>query len=299
MSSDKTKTLDVIAAAAGHKVIIAGEVASLHFPKGGGLSLLASKLFVQVLDVASASICKPKRHRVSLASLNWAKKDLGFIEDAVRELQRTIVELDVDTSRGKVRKSGQVLADVDRDLDAATGELVFKFSDTFRRVVKNSSHWAAISHRAVYAMECKYSVWLYQLAALHAGRRQAFTDWPLAELRDRLGANTPSLRRWINFRNRVLKPAVSEINHLTGVTITWEPVKRGRQVVAVRIACDRKSEEDLQSAELELERPRAGRKARRNGLVDLLADEQADIRRELGEELTRIPFPNLDDEVTF
>ena len=299
----QTTTLDVIAAARGREVIVAGEVAEMHFPKGGGLSLLASKLFVQVLDIASADVCVSKQHRTALEDLNWSHRDLAKIEETVRELQRTIVDITVKTKRGGVRKSGPILTDVERDLDAATGELVFEFSKTFRQVVKNSKYWAAISYRAVYAMECKYSIWLYQLAALHAGRRQPFKDWTLADLRERLGANAPSLRRWPDFKRRVLEPAVDEVNHLTGIIITWKPIKRGRQVVAIRIAADRKDKDALKIADAELERPRAGRKARREGLVDLLADEQREVRRALAEELdnlSRLDLNNwIDDEVPY
>lgn len=292
MTSKKpTKTLDVIAAVKGKgEVVVAGEVAEIHFPKGASLSLLASKLFVQLLDVAGAKVCEPGEHRTTLESLNWSHRETAEIEETVRELQRTIVELTVDTSRGKVRKSGPVLTDVARDLDATTGELVWEFSKTFRNVVRNSKHWAAISARAVLLMEGKYSPWLYQLAALHAGRREVSRDWPLHELRERLGATAPSLRRWINFRNFVLEPAVAEVNHLTGVRIDWQPVKRGRTVVAVRLACWRKDDKEIKEATAEQARPRPGRKVRREGKVEEVAAEKEEIRRMIDRSLAS-PLP--------
>lgn len=258
-----------------------GEVAEIHFPKGGTLSLLASKLFVQLLDISGAKVCDQVEHRTTLESLNWAHRDTGEIEETVRELQRTIVELTVETGRGKVRKSGPILTDVSRDLDAATGELVWEFSKTFRNVVRNSTHWAAISARAVLLMEGKYSPWLYQLAALHAGRKEAFRDWSLEELRTRLGATAPSFKRWINFRNYVLEPAVAEVNHLTGVRIDWQPVKRGRTVVAVRLACWRKDGKEIEAAAAEQARPRPGRKARRDGSVERLAEQKKQIAKSI------------------
>lgn len=285
-----TKTLDVIAAANGKgEVVVPGEVAEIHFPKGASLSLLASKLFVQLLDVAGAKVCEPVEHRTTLESLNWSHRETAEIEETVRELQRTIVELTVGTSRGKVRKSGPILTDVTRPADTSVGELVWEFSKTFRSVVRNSTHWAAISARAVLAMEGKYSPWLYQLAALHAGRREVSRDWPLHELRARLGATAPSLRRWPDFRRFALEPAVAEVNHLTGVRVEWQPVKRGRTVVAVRLACWRKEAQELEEAAAELARPRVGRRARRDGTVEQLAEEQAALRREIEESLAALP----------
>lgn len=286
------RTLDVIAAAhaKGVETVVAGEVAEIHFPKGGGLSLLASKLFVQLLDAAGARVCDQDRHRTMLESLNWSHRDLTTIEETVRELQRTIVSLTVSTPRGRLRKSGQILTDVDREEDNPAGELVWEFSNTFRAVVRNSRHWAAISARAVLAMECKYSPWLYQIAALHAGRERTFRDWSLDDLRERLGAAPASFRRWQDFKRYVLEPAVAEINHLTGIGVAWEPLKHARRVVAVRLFTWRKTKEELDAAVAELKRHRAGRKERRAGLAEQIAEERIALRRKLAVELQSLPL---------
>lgn len=286
-----TRTLDVIAAAhaKGVETVVAGEVAEIHFPKGGGLSLLASKLFVQLLDAAGARVCEQGRHQTTMESLNWSHRDLAAIEETVRELQRTIVSLTVNTPRGRLRKSGQILTDVDREEDNPVGELIWEFSNTFRAVIRNSRHWAAISARAVLAMECKYSPWLYQIAALHAGRERAYQDWTLDDLRGRLGASAPSLRNWQPFKQFVLEPAIAEINHLTGIGVAWEPIKYARRVVAVRLFSWRKSKEELDAAVTELNRHRAGRKERRTSLAGQIAEERASLRRKLAAELQALP----------
>ncbi|WP_374765317.1 replication initiation protein [Yunchengibacter salinarum] len=270
----KTKTTDVIRAAEGRETIVAGELVTVDFPKGGSPSLLASKLFVQLLDQAGADVVKDKAHRVLLADLNWSHRDLDYLAEAVRELQRTVIEITVQTANGPRRKSGQFLTDVERDLDAATGELMFHFSKTVRQVVRNSTHWAAVSARAVLAFECKYSIWLYQLAALHAHRDQAGPTFPLDELRQQMGASAKSLRIWQNFRNRVLEPAIAEINQLTGITVDYQPVKRGRKIEAVRLFCRKKDQDELRAAAAEQARPKTGRKARRADLVEQVAAER-------------------------
>ena len=96
--TDRTRTLDVIAAVKGkddREVVVAGEIADIRFPKGDGLSLLASKLFVQLLDLAGPEVAADQEHRVMLESLNWSHRDLAQIEDAVRELHGTTVSLTV------------------------------------------------------------------------------------------------------------------------------------------------------------------------------------------------------------
>ena len=181
----------------------------------------------------------------------------------MRELMTTEISLTVETPRGRRELLGMILAHVDRPAERYAGELMWEFSKTFRAVVKRSHHWAAISARAVLAMECKYSPWLYQLCALHAGRERVAHEWDLEDLRERLGASSPSLHRWQDFKRRVLEPAVAEVNHLTGIGVAWEPIKHGRSVVGLRLFTWRKAEDELKAASAELDRPRGGRKVRR------------------------------------
>ncbi len=297
MGENSTMTLDVIAAANGKETIVAGEMAEMDFPKRGGMSLLSAKLLIQVLDLTGPAICEPKQHRALISELNWSHRDLNEIKDAVDELQTTLVRLSVNGPRGAQHRSGQLLTDVHRDEDAAQGELVWKFSDTFRQVLRHSRHWAAISLNAVLAMECKYSVWLYQLVALHAGRREVSRDWPLADLRERLGVRAPSLRTWQDFKRYVLEPSVAEVNHLTGVIVMWKPIKKGRKVVAVKLSCRKKTKEELSSAAAELGRPRDGRKARRENTVESIEAEALALRRQLAADLEATwPKDLLDDD---
>lgn len=284
-----TRTLDVIAAARAKdsETVVADEVADIRFLKGGSLSLLASKLFVQLLDRAGAGVVDDREHRATLESLNWSHRDLETIEDTVRELITTTVALSVNTPRGRRRLMGGILAHVDRpDGQVYAGELIFEFSKTFRAVVKRSNHWAAISARAVLAMECKYSPWLYHLTSLHAGRDRASHVWKLDDLRELLGATSPSLCRWQNFKRWVLEPAVAEINHLTGIGVAWEPLKHGRRMVAVRLFTWRKSKEELHMAAAELSRHRAG-------LAERIVEERAALRRKLAAELQTLSLGGL------
>ena len=113
----------MIAAAAekGRDVVVAGEVAKIRFPKGGSLSLIAAKLFVQLLERAAADVVNDREHRTRLESLNWAHRDLEGIKDAVRELMTTEISLTVETPRGRRELLGMILAHVDRPAERYAG----------------------------------------------------------------------------------------------------------------------------------------------------------------------------------
>ena len=91
----------------------------------------------------------------------------------------------------------------------------------------------------------------------------------IAELRAVLGVAEGKLARFANLKAWALTPAVEEINQLSRLTLTATPRKIGRTVVSVNIAWELK--DDPSAAKRELDRPKAGRKARREGSVEKVA----------------------------
>lgn len=283
MQSKRTSTvkiMETVKSKGSDEVILPGEFVNLHFPEGASLSLLASKLFVQLIDNAMPSITQDKEHTVRIADINCGNRTASVIETTVRELQRTLVEIDVVSRKGrKAKRSAPILTEVTRDIDTEVGELTYEFSKTFRQVVANSNHWASIHAKAVLAMEGKYSPWLYQLCALLAPREECEFYYDLDDLRARLGADAPSMQKWNNFRNFALNPAIAEINHLTGLDVDYLPVKRGRRVVGITLICGKKHGEAVEEARKELNNVRTGRKARRTGMVEKITAEKEELKK--------------------
>ena len=154
-----------------------------------------------------------------------------------------------------------------------------------RRVIADSTHWAAVSRRAVLSFESKYSLRLYLYIGLRVNRRQTSEDISLEDLREILGVTDGTFRRWQDLRRFAIDRAVAEINQLAGFTVAYEPTKRGRRVTGVRLAWGRKATPDLVETQRELDRPRVGRTARRDGLVETIAQE----RHRLAESLANAP----------
>ena len=165
------------------------------------------------------------------------------------------------------------------DLDDA--EVRFEFSPAMRRVIADSTHWAAVSRRAVMAFESRYSLRLYLWLSLRANLRKTSEDISLDDLRDLLGLSGDTLSRWQDMRRFVLDRALAEINHVAGFRAAYQPVKQGRRVVGVRLAWGLKDRAELVEAQKELDRPRVGRKARRAGLVQNIAQERHRIAESL------------------
>jgi hypothetical protein len=75
----------------------------------------------------------------------------------------------------------------------------------------------------------------------------------------------------------VLDPAIEEVNHLAPFVVSIPErggIKRqGRKVVGIRLEFWEKEDADKEAAFRELERSRVGRKARRTGKVETVAQE--------------------------
>jgi hypothetical protein len=258
-------------------IVTAGELVELRFVSGNALSLRAAKLFCLLIQEAGISVAEDKQHRIPYAVLNETfHKSRGELAEAIAELHSTIVSVQLVSRQGRpYTKSGPILSDVEREPDSLDdAEIRFEFSKAMRRVIADSTHWASISRRAVLSFESRYSLRLYLWLSLRANLRKTAEDVSLDDLRDLLGVPEKTLLRWQDMRRFVLDRALAEINQLAGFRAEYMPLKQGRRVAGVRFAWSLKNHDDLVKAQKELDRPRVGRKARRAGLVETIAQER-------------------------
>ena len=258
------------------ELVASGPAVNLRFRRNQkALSLRAAKLFHLLVKNAGARLTDDIKHTIRLAEL-WEGNHMrsADIVETVRELQTTLVEITV-TRPGKSAGapllstiSGPMLDHVVRDHED-TGELVFRFSETMRQVMQDSDHWAVLSRRAVLAFESRYSLRVYEILALRQGlEHKASEVFTLEDLRLRLGVPDGRLDRWDMLKRKALEPAIAEVNQLSAFAVSYEPIKRSRSVVAVRISWGEKDAAGRRAAKKELEASRVGRRARREGKVE-------------------------------
>lgn len=274
------------------ELVASGRQIDMIFKPGQkALSLRAQKLWHLLVKAAGVKLPSNTTHSIPLAGLyqtGLGHMTLAERVDTLRELQTTLVEVRVPSVKAKGRMrviSGPLLDYVARDEDDR-GDLEWSFSRVLRTVFADSEHWAVLSQRAVMALESRYSLRLYELVALRAGLDHKTSEtFPLEELRSRLGVPVGKLPLWADVRRVVLEPAISEVNHLAGFLIRYEPIKKGRAVAAVRLIWEVKAASDRKATKRELDAPRVGRKARRDGTVETATPSAALPAPGLG------PFP--------
>lgn len=262
-------------------LVAAGEVLELRYRNGGrSLSLRAGKLFNILIKVAGARATEDIEHSVPIAELNFPHLERDELVECVRDLVGTTVELRVKAENGRDEiMIDPLLHGVRRPahIDEEAGILYFRLSATLRRVLAQSNHWAVLSRKAILAFESRYSLRLHEIIALRAGLDKKHSEtFSLEDLRIRLGVPRGTFKVWNDLRRFVLDRAVGEVNQLSAFKVSYEPVKKSKSFVAVRFDWEMHTPEGRAAVARELEASRVGRKARREGRSEEIADEPAE-----------------------
>lgn len=255
------------------KTVLPAEVArGVYIENPPGAEAL--KLMHLLIGKAGGRMAEDVRHELRLADI---KKIDGMRNHSRSTLRKLFIELAgavivFDDTEAQCEIIGGFLdrAKLDYRHEVSDDLLVaWWFGGAFREMAEKSCHWAILDRQTVFALSSKYSILLFQhvasLVNLNHVTSKIFT---VAELRAILGVPDGKLDRFSNLNTWALKPAIAEINQTSRLTVTATPNKIGRTVVSVTIAWEEKPLEGKREAKAELDRPKVGRKARRDGTAE-------------------------------
>jgi hypothetical protein len=144
------------------------------------------------------------------------------------------------------------------------------FGGAFREMAEKSCHWAIMDRQTVFALSSKYSILLFQhVASLVNLDHVTSKTFTVSELRGLLGVPEGRLAAWNDMNKRALSPAIAEINQISRLFLSATPNKIGRTVASVTIHWEAKPQELTREAKRELDRPKVGREARRDGSAEV------------------------------
>ncbi len=95
----------------------------------------------------------------------------------------------------------------------------------------------------ILSLNSTYSIRLYELMKKwhHLGKWESSVD----SIREKLGAITKSYSLYGNFKNKVLLPAIEELNEKTDLQIDFNEIKRGRGVVRIEFTIKHAPEKEI------------------------------------------------------
>jgi hypothetical protein len=248
-------------------------------------------IFNQLLQIAhdSERLAEPDAEwEIELGSLrrNLSKHESNDrVRESLRRLRRTEVKVTYvspRTGRKRVMET-HLLEFTDTDEEESNEATVqFGIPKRLRLVLARSNRWGRIRCEVAYAMTSKYAIALYELVCLRANRQHCIEVMSYEQFRDLLGVPPGTYDRGLDFRRKVVEPALLEVNGLSdmGVEIDLRRRHARAAIHEVTIAWWSKSGEEFRSAMEERNRSKVGRMARLRGQV------------EVAELAAALPFPS-------
>ena len=249
-----------------------GELVESEF-ETGSLSAAGRKAFALMLRKAGPDAGETKTFTITKKELRGSHKGNERIQPVMDELLRVIVRIRTTTKKGNPAIMSQSLlaSCVEEISEDGMSVVEFEFSDNFKRVIQRSDYYARVNLGVMLALQSRYALTLYDLGCLIINRQNRVVKMTVEELRRRLGVPDGSFKNFAEFRRDVLVKSKAEIDQLADFTVEWDEVRgsgRGRPVEAVKMTFCPKDPIEQEATAKELDRPKVGRRARRDGSAE-------------------------------
>lgn len=252
-----------------------GELVESEF-ETGSLSALARKAFALMIRKAGPEAGDDKTFTITKKELRGSHKGNERIQAVMDELLRVIVRIRTTSKKGKPAIMSQSLLSscIEESSEDGMSVVEYTFSDTFRQVIQRSEYYARVNLGVMLSLQSRYSLTLYDLGCLIINRQNRMVKMNIDELRRKLGVPEGSFKNFAEFRRDVLVKSKAEIDQLADFVVEWDEIRgsgRGRPVEAVKLTFNPKAPDEQEETAKELDRPKVGRRARRDGTAETIA----------------------------
>ncbi|MCP4143550.1 MAG: replication initiation protein [Chloroflexi bacterium] len=167
------------------------------------------------------------------------------------------------------------------------GELTYSFDKRLIEVLRDSISFGKLELSVMAAFNSKYALALYEHVSRRVNLKHVWMqEYTIDQFRDVLGVGEGQLKAFGNLKQRAIVPALEEVNYWAPFRITLSFKKTGQRVTKLIMSWVPKDREGRAKARAELEKSKAGRKARMEGVQETVVILQSDkVLGEKGEDL--------------
>jgi len=249
-----------------HTMVKAGELVDVV--EVTPLTLTDRKIYNLLIDNAKQNIAKPVEHVIDKDRLRQSRRGNEQVDDSILRLMGAIVQIrterDGESATIRVPLLGRNI-----EHDRKNGQFYYTFDPVLREVLLNSSVFARLKMNVMLSFTGKYGLALYEMVEKRVNLRKKEEIISIAQFRNLLGVPKGKLTTWHNLKTRAIDPAVAEVNQLaTDFRVEITGIKTGRSFNEIRLQWWRTSPDGEEAAIKELDQPKLGRKARREGTVE-------------------------------
>jgi Initiator Replication protein len=253
------------------------------------LTLVDRRSYNLLIAHAWDRIDEDVEHAIPKATLRGTHKGNERLSDTIQRLMAGQIEVRIIRDGKRYLQSIHLLATVVRPEDEEEdGNVYYRFPAEWRAIIRESSIFARLQTEVMFCFSSKYALALWEMVQKRGGLKHKNTEeFTPDELRKMLGVPRGKLREFSHFRQKVLIPAVQEVNAFSPFMVQIDAVRHGRKVIKLRLMWFAKDEQGLKSAYAEVQRHKVGRKARVSGLAEVIAGPAAAV--EFDDDLEALP----------
>jgi hypothetical protein len=245
------------------------------------LTLVDRRTYNLLIAHAWDRIDEDVEHSIPKAVLRGAHKGNERLSDTIRRLMAGQVEVRIVRDGKRYRQSIHLLDTVARPEDEdEDGNVYYRFPAKWREIMEKSDIFARLQTEVMFCFSSKYALTLYEMIQKRGNlKHKHVEEFGVDEMRGLFGVHPERLTEFADLRRKALIPAVDEVNALSGHMVQIDAVRHGRKVVKLRLIWFPKDEQGLKAAYTEVQRHKAGRKARIGGLAEVIAGPLSGIGR--------------------
>jgi Initiator Replication protein len=202
------------------------------------ITLLQRRTWNAFLFNAYNNLETEEEHCISLEDLarliGYDSHDMEYLKEASRAMMRCIVEWDVLDKDGSPEWGATALL---AQVKITRGMCTYAYSPELRRRLHNPAMYARLDLNLQKQFNSKYSLALWELCTdyLGSGREYGETPFiPIDTFRKLMGVTEKMYPAFMNFNQKVIKPAVDEINTVSDFRVAVDYQRQGRKVRALK-----------------------------------------------------------------
>lgn len=230
--------------------------------------------------------------KIDLTPLRANHNSNERIEDSIERLMTTIARF--RRADGSITRFQLLGGNNMGDPNRPRGELTYSFDKRLIEVLRDSISFGKLELSVMAAFGSKYALSLYEHLSRRVNLRNKWMqEYTVDELRDILGVGEKQYPAFGNLKQRVIIPAMDEVNMWAPFTIHLSYKKTGQRVTKVHVNWTWKDRENRARIRSELDKSKTGRKARASNTQERIIVLEPD---QLHVDDTKEPFLDLDPQ---
>ena len=185
-----------------------------------------------------------------LKELGLGSENYTALEQSIDRLMSRIIEIKLDTKNKKGENDILKITFVSSCIYShSTSEIILRYDPNLKPYfLQLSQNFTKYFLKNILELKSFYAIRIYELLKQYEKLKERKIE--IKELRDILQIKETEYKKYSHFKDKILKTAEREINEKTDLKVSFEEIKTGRKVTAIKFNIEKRTEEYIQEVEI-------------------------------------------------